>query len=169
MLRDSCQLYPSVKRDQPTILLLTIALTTTKKSVLLIPNPFPNLTAISIQWTHTLCVQTNKHTTETNKSWDHMGGSRQRCQVWVKEHTSSARWVELVQWLRLLTIIPADGVRFPARAAVFFKSLSLFFMCSDQHVKYQMPRGFPSTSSLLLDYHVKQYTHTGLWRLQLPA
>ena len=40
------------------------------------------------------------------------------------------------------------------------KGLSLCFMCSDQHVKYRMPRGFPSTSSLLLDYHVKQYTHT---------
>ena len=39
------------------------------------------------------------------------------------------------------------------------KSLSLCFMCSDQHVKYRMPRGFPSTSSLLLDYHGKQYTH----------
>ena len=33
-------------------------------------------------------------------------------------------------------------------------------MCSDQHVKYRMPCGFPSTSSLLLDYHVKQYIHT---------
>ena len=32
-------------------------------------------------------------------------------------------------------------------------------MCSDQHVKDRMPRGFPLTSSLLLDYHVKQYTH----------
>ena len=40
------------------------------------------------------------------------------------------------------------------------KSLSLCFMCSDQHVKYRMPRGFPLTSSLLLDYHFKQYTHT---------
>ena len=38
------------------------------------------------------------------------------------------------------------------------KGLSLCFMCSDQHVKYRMPRGFPLTSSLLLDYHVKQYT-----------
>ena len=28
-------------------------------------------------------------------------------------------------------------------------------MCSDQHVKYRMLRGFPLTSSLLLDYHVK--------------
>ena len=26
-------------------------------------------------------------------------------------------------------------------------------MCSDEHVKYWMPRGFPSTSRLLLDYH----------------
>ena len=40
------------------------------------------------------------------------------------------------------------------------KSLSLYFMCSEQHVKYRMARGFPWTSSLLLDYHVKQYTHT---------
>ena len=40
------------------------------------------------------------------------------------------------------------------------KSLSLCFMCSDQHVKYRMPRGSPLTSSLLLDYHVKQYART---------
>ena len=39
------------------------------------------------------------------------------------------------------------------------KSLSLCFMCSDQHVKYRMSRGFPLTSSLLLDYCVKQYIH----------
>ena len=32
-------------------------------------------------------------------------------------------------------------------------------MCSDQHVKYRMRRGFPLTSSLLLDYHVKKYTN----------
>ena len=32
-------------------------------------------------------------------------------------------------------------------------------MCSDQHVKYRMPCGFPLTSSLLLDFHVKQNTH----------
>ena len=54
------------------------------------------------------------------------------------------------------------------------KSLSLYFMYSDQHVKYRIPRGFPLTSSLLLDYHVKQYiqqyTHylakqwLGLWK-----
>ena len=38
------------------------------------------------------------------------------------------------------------------------KGLSLCSMCSDQHVEYRMPRGFPLTSSLLLDYHVKKYT-----------
>ena len=32
-------------------------------------------------------------------------------------------------------------------------------MCSNQHIKYQMPRGFSLTISLLLDYHIKQYTH----------
>ena len=36
------------------------------------------------------------------------------------------------------------------------------------HVKYRMPRGFPSTSSLLLDYHVtrthaRTHTHTHTW------
>ena len=38
-------------------------------------------------------------------------------------------------------------------------------MCSDQHVKYQMSRGFPLTSSLLLDYQVKQtyiYIHIAI-------
>ena len=40
------------------------------------------------------------------------------------------------------------------------KSLSLYFMCSDQHVKYWMLRGFLLTSSLLLDYRVKQCIHT---------
>ena len=40
------------------------------------------------------------------------------------------------------------------------KGLSLYFMCSDQHVKYQIPRVFPFTSNFLLNYHVKQYTHT---------
>ena len=33
-------------------------------------------------------------------------------------------------------------------------------MCSDQHVKYQMSRGFPQTSNLLLDEYNKQYTYT---------
>ena len=31
--------------------------------------------------------------------------------------------LELVQWLRLLTLIPADGVQFLAKPAVFFHSL----------------------------------------------
>ena len=40
------------------------------------------------------------------------------------------------------------------------KGLSLYFMCSDQHVKYWMPRGFHLSSSLLLDYHIKTiHTH----------
>ena len=42
------------------------------------------------------------------------------------------------------------------------KGLSLRFMCSDQHLKYWMPRGFPLTSSSLMDYHVEQYTHVPL-------
>ena len=45
--------------------------------------------------------------------------------------------------------------------------LSLYFMCSGQHVKYWMPRGFPLTSSLLLDYHLKQHTRTYSWDLLL--
>ena len=70
-----------------------------------------------------------------------------------------------MKWLRLLTLISVDGVQFPAKAAVFLivslsKDLSLCFMCSDQHVKYGMPYGFPLTSSLLLDYHIKQHIHT---------
>ena len=66
-----------------------------------------------------------------------------------------------MQWLRLLTLISANGVQFSVKLAVFsYMSLSLCFMCSDQHVKERMPRGFPLTSSLLLDYHDKQYTHT---------
>ena len=72
----------------------------------------------------------------------------------------------LAQWLRLLTLIPADGVQVLTKAAVFSvflsKSLSLCSMCSDQHVKYPMPHGFPLASSLLLDYHVKQYIYTPL-------
>ena len=32
-------------------------------------------------------------------------------------------------------------------------------MCSDQHVKYRMPCGFPSTSSLLFDHHTHTSTH----------
>ena len=45
----------------------------------------------------------------------------------------------------------------PGKSCSFFtvslsKGISLYFMCSDQHVKYWMSRGFPLTSSLLLDY-----------------
>ena len=60
-------------------------------------------------------------------------------------------WVGLVQWLKLLTLIPANGV------AVFFivsltKSLSLCFKCFDQYVKYRMPCGLPSTSRVTYKY-----------------
>ena len=53
----------------------------------------------------------------------------------------------------------------PGRSCSFFivslsKDLSLYFMYSDQHVKYRMSRGFPLTRSLLLDYQIKQYIHT---------
>ena len=41
--------------------------------------------------------------------------------------------------------------------ATVFPVISLYFMCSDQHVKYWIPLGFSLASSLLLDYHVKQY------------
>ena len=52
----------------------------------------------------------------------------------------------------------------PGKTAVFFtvsssKGSSLYFMCSDQHVKYRMVHGFSLTSSLLLDYHVKKYIY----------
>ena len=58
---------------------------------------------------------------------------------------------------------PCGWGSIPNKSCSFFivslsKSLSLCFMCSDQHVKYRMPRGLPSTSSLLLDYQVKQHT-----------
>ena len=36
----------------------------------------------------------------------------------------------------------------------------LGFMCSKKNLKYWIPLGFPSTSSLLMDYQVNQYTHT---------
>ena len=49
------------------------------------------------------------------------------------------------------------------------KSLSQCFMCSDQHVKYWMRRGFPLISSLLLDYHVKQYIHNKHYSLNEPS
>ena len=38
--------------------------------------------------------------------------------------------------------------------------ITYYFMCSDQHVRYWMSRGLSMTSSLLLDYQVKQYIHT---------
>ena len=65
-----------------------------------------------------------------------------------------------MQWLRLLTLISVNGKTCSFLIVFLSKGLSLCFMCSDQHVKYRMPCGFPSTSSLLLDYHVKQYIHT---------
>ena len=61
--------------------------------------------------------------------------------------------VGLVQWLRLLTLISADGDQFPAKAVVFS-------LCSAQNLKYGRPRRFPLTRSLLLDYRIKQYTQT---------
>ena len=62
----------------------------------------------------------------------------------------------------------------PNKSCSFFivslsKSLSLCFMCSDQHVKYWMPLWFPLTSSLLLDYHVKQYIHTYTKKLYIST
>ena len=67
-----------------------------------------------------------------------------------------------MQWLKLLALVSVDAVQFPAKAAVFYHSLIglstvLYVMCSDQHVEYWMPCGFPLTSSLQLDYHVEQY------------
>ena len=74
------------------------------------------------------------------------------------------------QWLRLLTLISS----IPGTCCSFLISLtthdslhSRYFMCSDQHVKYQMPCGFPLPSSLLLDYHAKQYAHIFLHSVSL--
>ena len=36
------------------------------------------------------------------------------------------------------------------------KGLSLYFMCSDQPIKYQMTRGYSLTGSLLLEYHAQR-------------
>ena len=62
-----------------------------------------------------------------------------------------------------LTLRSVDRVQFLVKTTVFSlslsKGLSLCLMCSDQHVKYLMRRGFSLISSLLLDYHVKQYIH----------
>ena len=59
--------------------------------------------------------------------------------------------VRLVQWLKLQSLISADGV--PSKAAVFSyrKGLSLISMQSTSR------GGFSITSSLLLDYHGTQY------------
>ena len=43
------------------------------------------------------------------------------------------------------------------------KSLSLYLMCSDQHVKYQMPHGFPLTTSLLLHTHRNSSRKSSYW------
>ena len=63
------------------------------------------------------------------------------------------------------TIWKLSAIVIPDKSCSFLivswsKGLSPYFMCSDQHVKYQMLRGFPFTSSLLLDYHVKQRIHS---------
>ena len=65
----------------------------------------------------------------------------------------------------------------PDKSCSFFivflsKSLSLCSMCSDQHVKYPMPRRFPLTSSLLLDYqyiHIKNYSIKITWYIISPG
>ena len=45
----------------------------------------------------------------------------------------------------LSTLIPVDGVQFLPKASFLIvsigMSLSLCFMCSDQHIKYRMPCG----------------------------
>ena len=51
----------------------------------------------------------------------------------------------------------------PGKAVVFlqyYKGSSLCFICPDQHVKYRMYSGVSLTSSLLLNYYVKQYIHS---------
>ena len=65
---------------------------------------------------------------------------------------------------------PCGWGSIPNKTCSFFivslsKGLSLCFMCSDQHVKYRMRRGFLLASRLLLHYHVKiinthMYIHT---------
>ena len=65
--------------------------------------------------------------------------------------------MRLLQWLRLLTLISVIGVQLLATAAVCscIEGLPPCFMCTDQHVKYWMPRKFLLTSSLLLNYRFK--------------
>ena len=88
------------------------------------------------------------------------------------------RWVGLVQWLSLSTLISADGVRFPAKSCSFLivslsKSLSLRFMCSNQHVKYWMSRGFPLTSTYTPPTHARAHTSpdksVGLFLIKLNS
>ena len=50
-----------------------------------------------------------------------------------------------MQWLRLLTLISADGLQL---------LVSLCFMFAEQHVKYRMSCGFLLTSSFLLIYNI---------------
>ena len=38
-----------------------------------------------------------------------------------------------------------------------YKCHYMYLVCSDQHVKYHMPSGFPLTIRLLFDYRIKQY------------
>ena len=45
----------------------------------------------------------------------------------------------------------------------------LIFMCFDHHVKYWIPHGFPITSSLLLDYRVKQHIRTLTFKKKLNS
>ena len=40
------------------------------------------------------------------------------------------------------------------------KNLSLCFMCSDQHVKYRMPRGFPFPTPTCMPTRTRTCTHT---------
>ena len=47
------------------------------------------------------------------------------------------------------------------------KGLSLCFMCSDLHAKHWKYCGFPLTNSLLLDYHVNQYTRINITLTEL--
>ena len=78
----------------------------------------------------------------------------------------SKKWVSGIgAVVKVVDSHPCGWGSIPGKSCSFLivslsKSLSLFFMCSDQHVKYWMPQEFLWTNSLLLDYHVKQHTHT---------
>ena len=62
-------------------------------------------------------------------------------------HWLSSLWMGFNTWQKL-------------QFFVYSKGLSLYFMCSDLHVKYRTPRGFPLTSSLLSDCHIHTPTHS---------